>query len=275
MFSFTLRDLPGGDDPECLAALGMGNEQDPSGARNSHGNKAALRFGMVGIRKRERQGIAKNSGCFLKGYPMFPAVLSSLARVPFKIHNFILLYFVRKKLLPFAENANGRPPRKVKNPTRKTDVWGTQVYFPLIVRATRHGCRASERIYPTNRKNTTIAEAGVKRPPPFRKRRERMGHPKFFSESKAAPPANVQSTCIDPCYKRNDVIGFSERTVGRCGKGRFASNGVLTNRGSLVELKGSLVATLLDREAEQTLFDNRYDVPESVRPHSGFRARMG
>jgi hypothetical protein len=38
---------------------------------------------------------------------------------------------------------------------------------------------------------------------------------------------------------------------------------------SLVISEGSLVATLQDREAEQTLFDNRYDVPESVRPHSG------
>ena len=43
---------------------------------------------------------------------------------------------------------------------------------------------------------------------------------------------------------------------------------VLTNTVSLVILLSSLVATLLDREAEQTLFDNRYDVPESVRPHS-------
>jgi len=58
----------------------------------------------------------------------------------------------------------------------------------------------------------------------------------------------------------------------KTGKG---SNGVLTIVGGLVCSIGSLVATLLDREAEQTLFDNRYDVPESVRPHSGFRARMG
>ena len=50
----------------------------------------------------------------------------------------------------------------------------------------------------------------------------------------------------------------------------MSGNGLLTNGGSLVKLEGSLVATLLDREAEQTLFDNRYDVPESVRPHSGF-----
>jgi len=44
---------------------------------------------------------------------------------------------------------------------------------------------------------------------------------------------------------------------------------VLTISLGLLILLGSLVATLLDREAEQTLFDNRYDVPESVRPHSG------
>ncbi len=110
MFSLTLRDLPGGDDPKGLAALGMGNEQDPPDARNSYGNKVVLRFGMIRVRKRERQGIAKNSGCFLKGYPMFPAVLSILARVPFKIHNFILLYFVRKKRPAFSENADGYPP---------------------------------------------------------------------------------------------------------------------------------------------------------------------
>jgi hypothetical protein len=45
---------------------------------------------------------------------------------------------------------------------------------------------------------------------------------------------------------------------------------VLTNTVGLVFSFSSLVATLQDREAEQTLFDNRYDVPESVRPHLGF-----
>jgi hypothetical protein len=54
-----------------------------------------------------------------------------------------------------------------------------------------------------------------------------------------------------------------------------SGNRVLTFLLSLLVLESSLVATLQDREAEQTLFDNRYDVPESVRPHSGFRARMG
>jgi len=48
---------------------------------------------------------------------------------------------------------------------------------------------------------------------------------------------------------------------------------VLTNSLRLVILMGSLEATLRDREAEQTLFDNRYDVPESVRPHLSFERR--
>jgi hypothetical protein len=58
-------------------------------------------------------------------------------------------------------------------------------------------------------------------------------------------------------------------------KSEDSGNRVLTFLLSLLVLESSLVATLQDREAEQTLFDNRYDVPESVRPHSGFRARMG
>ena len=141
MFPLKPCNLAGGDDPECLAALGMGNHQNSFDARNSHSNEAVLRFGMVGIRKRERQGIAKNSGCFLKGYPMFPAVLSSLARVPFKIHRFILLYFVRKKRLAFAENANGYPPRNVKNRTlceAKLKEAAPQIVLSSIVSATRH-----------------------------------------------------------------------------------------------------------------------------------------
>ena len=57
-------------------------------------------------------------------------------------------------------------------------------------------------------------------------------------------------------------------------------NGLLTNLGGMLFLIGSLDATLLDREAKQQLFDNRYDVPESVRPifignPSELRARVG
>src|SRR5271157_411839 len=74
---------------------------------------------------------------------------------------------------------------------------------------------------------------------------------------------------------RNDVIGFSERLRKGVENGNLGGNGVLTFWRRVLFSIGSLVATLLDREAEQTLFDNRYDVPESVRPHSGFRARMG
>jgi hypothetical protein len=57
-----------------------------------------------------------------------------------------------------------------------------------------------------------------------------------------------------------------------CGKLILGCNGVLTFTRSLLILVSSLQATLLDREAEQTLFDNLIDVPESVRPHSSLRA---
>jgi hypothetical protein len=58
-----------------------------------------------------------------------------------------------------------------------------------------------------------------------------------------------------------------------CGKLKFICNGVLTYTERMLILVSSLEATLQDREA--TLFDNQIDLPESVRPHSGFRARMG
>ena len=52
-----------------------------------------------------------------------------------------------------------------------------------------------------------------------------------------------------------------------CGKLKFCSNGVLTYSERMLILVSSLEATLQDRGVEQTLFDNRIDVPESVRPH--------
>jgi hypothetical protein len=55
--------------------------------------------------------------------------------------------------------------------------------------------------------------------------------------------------------------------VEECGKVKTWCKWELTILVGLVILLGSKVATLLDREAEQKLFDNRYDVPESVRPH--------
>ena len=63
----------------------------------------------------------------------------------------------------------------------------------------------------------------------------------------ATPARNANRQCL---------CGFGDAVVEACGKQKLYCNGVLTNTGGLVILKGSLQATLLDREAEQTLFDN-------------------
>ena len=52
------------------------------------------------------------------------------------------------------------------------------------------------------------------------------------------------------------VCAGSARTVEGCGKEEFVWIGVLTIREGMLILVSSLEATLLDREAEQTLFDN-------------------
>jgi hypothetical protein len=68
------------------------------------------------------------------------------------------------------------------------------------------------------------------------------------------------------------IEGDSGEAEEECGKLKFGCNGVLTFWAGLLILVSSLQATLLDREAEQTLFDNLIDVPESVRPRSSLRA---
>ena len=63
-----------------------------------------------------------------------------------------------------------------------------------------------------------------------------------------------------------NVYAAPARRCGSVWKTKISWNGLLTIRAGMLILVSSLAATLLDREAEQPLFDNRYDVPESVRP---------
>jgi hypothetical protein len=90
MFSLALRHLTGADDPDTIVSVGMGDDQNPTGARHSDGDKPLLRDGMVRIVKGYRQRIAKYGGGFLEWNPMLPEILSAFARIPFKIHCFIL-----------------------------------------------------------------------------------------------------------------------------------------------------------------------------------------
>jgi hypothetical protein len=69
-----------------------------------------------------------------------------------------------------------------------------------------------------------------------------------------------------------EIEGDREWPEEACGKLIFGCNVGLTYWERMLILVSSLQATLLDREAEQTLFDNLIDVPESVRPRSSLRA---
>jgi hypothetical protein len=66
MFSLVLRRFTGADYPDVLVAVGVGNDQDSTGARHSDGDKPLLDGGMVGIVKSCRQWIAKDRGRFVK-----------------------------------------------------------------------------------------------------------------------------------------------------------------------------------------------------------------
>ena len=66
MFSLAMRRLTGADDPDAFVSVGMGDDQNPTGARHPDGDKPPLRDGMVRIVKGYRQRIAKYGGGFLE-----------------------------------------------------------------------------------------------------------------------------------------------------------------------------------------------------------------
>ena len=60
MFSLSLRRLAGADNPDVLAAVGMGHNQDPAGPRHSDGDEPDFRDRMIRVMKGHCQRIAKN-----------------------------------------------------------------------------------------------------------------------------------------------------------------------------------------------------------------------
>lgn len=57
-------------------------------------------------------------------------------------------------------------------------------------------------------------------------------------------------------WHRAGIEGDRREAEEGCGKAKESGNGVLTYWVGMLILMSSLVATLQDREAEQTLFDN-------------------
>ena len=90
MFSFALRCLTDAYNPDVLVAVHMGNEQNPARPRHSNGDKALFRCGMIRVWIRYRQRITKYGRGLLERNPVLSAIPSSFARIPFKIHHFIL-----------------------------------------------------------------------------------------------------------------------------------------------------------------------------------------
>jgi hypothetical protein len=104
MFSLALRRFTGADDPDVFVAVGMGNDQDPTGTRHSDGDKPLLCSGMVGVVISCRQWVAKDRSCYLERNPMLSAILAVFTRVPFKIHQVILTRHRRPSNSPDGED---------------------------------------------------------------------------------------------------------------------------------------------------------------------------
>ena len=76
-----------------------------------------------------------------------------------------------------------------------------------------------------------------------------------YGSRSAGIPASIPFPAQRP-HKSPVFTRLPGASVETCGKEKFPCNRVLTFRGGMLILVSSLEATLLDREAEQTLFDN-------------------
>jgi len=66
MFSLGQRRLAGADNPDVLAAVGMGHNQNPVGSRHSDGDESFFRDRMIWVVIRHSQRIAKNRSSLVK-----------------------------------------------------------------------------------------------------------------------------------------------------------------------------------------------------------------
>lgn len=86
-----LRCFSGACDSDALPAIGMGNQQEPSGTRGSSDNEPLFLDGVIRIQISNCQWVAKNSGRFVERDSVLSNVPCRFQRVPFKIHSSILL----------------------------------------------------------------------------------------------------------------------------------------------------------------------------------------
>jgi len=66
MFSLVQRRLPGTDNPDVLAAVGMGHNQNPADPRHSNRDEPLFRDRMIRVMISHRQRIGKNRGSLME-----------------------------------------------------------------------------------------------------------------------------------------------------------------------------------------------------------------
>ena len=66
MFSLVQRRLPGTDNPDVLATVGMGHNQNPAGPRHSNRDEPLFRDRMIRVMISDRQRIGKNGSSLME-----------------------------------------------------------------------------------------------------------------------------------------------------------------------------------------------------------------
>src|SRR5262245_38713258 len=84
--AFRSRCSPCADDSDVIVALGVSNEQEPTTGRGSDCDVSLLVLGMIYVRKRGRERIAQDCGCFAKSDAVLLRICSCLLGIPPKIH---------------------------------------------------------------------------------------------------------------------------------------------------------------------------------------------
>jgi hypothetical protein len=87
LFFFIIQSLapcgePGGDQPNIIAALGVGNHDEAMAVGESNEEKAGFTGGVVGIGDGHREEIRKGGGGFFEGDTMLAAIGLGLIRIP-------------------------------------------------------------------------------------------------------------------------------------------------------------------------------------------------
>jgi len=64
----------------------VGHDQNTILKGQPEGNQAFFGAGVVGVRERKREGVAKYSRGFVEAHAVFPQIFGRFPRIPFEVH---------------------------------------------------------------------------------------------------------------------------------------------------------------------------------------------